>query len=285
MSQEESIHRIERSKLYRETKQKYQEEWRPKIFERDGHKCRACGSPYNLQLAHITTVRAFVIGEELEEAMRLAYSDDNLVTLCSDCHGINHGAVAPLVTQDLGILLDKQKEMRKDPKIQEWLSLVKEIGVGFRRVKDESEDRKHKVDRLFREIKADRGWSSAKEKKRDLGIGEAAQRFKAQKEYEKTRLEIAERCSLKNGDHLFGTGTTIWTGSSTPVLFNEERMPCGVVFYRAVWDSSDRSFPHGIRYAIEPPSWDHRALKELWDAYVEFRQRQGKTHSSYRGDN
>jgi 5-methylcytosine-specific restriction endonuclease McrA len=53
---------------------------RQKIKERDGHRCRLCGSPGPLQVHHITPVAAG--GDKTAE--------DNLITLCAACHQRQH---------------------------------------------------------------------------------------------------------------------------------------------------------------------------------------------------
>lgn len=78
----------QRFKLKKHTKEKYNSEknkylkiWRPKILKRDNYNCRACGSKYSLDCAHITPVTIFVkiygwVG------LQLSFRWDNLVTLC-----------------------------------------------------------------------------------------------------------------------------------------------------------------------------------------------------------
>jgi 5-methylcytosine-specific restriction endonuclease McrA len=71
-----------------------QKKWSPIIFKRDGFKCVVCGNSdrKNLDLAHVTPYSDFKTqgidnwGLSVKESISLSYSDDNLVTLCSDCH-------------------------------------------------------------------------------------------------------------------------------------------------------------------------------------------------------
>ncbi|MHC1588392.1 MAG: HNH endonuclease [Methermicoccaceae archaeon] len=170
-----NIKTSERSKRYREIKSKLQDEWRDKIFSRDQYQCRACGSKEHLHLAHITTVRAFLLAakaageeidnpEKLEKVMRKAYREDNLITLCSNCHKAYHGEYRHLINENekLKNLLNMREQMRKNPIIQEYLSLCEEIDEEFQKVYEEADTRRCSIQRLFREIKKERGWSSAK---------------------------------------------------------------------------------------------------------------------------
>jgi len=154
--------RIERRKAYREIKSKLQDEWRDKIFSRDQYQCRVCGSKERLQLAHITTVRAFLLAakaagekiedpEKLEEVMRKAYREDNLVTLCEKCHKAYHGGA--VYTEKLRNLLEKKRQMQEHPVIKEYLTLCKEIDKEFTKVHGDAYARSSAVEKLFREIK------------------------------------------------------------------------------------------------------------------------------------
>jgi len=55
------------------------QELRQKAFERDKFKCQGCGTEYNLQVHHLEYSR-----NRLKEKL------SNLVTLCSDCHELEH---------------------------------------------------------------------------------------------------------------------------------------------------------------------------------------------------
>ncbi len=57
----------------------YQELCR-QVLQRDGWRCQQCGSRTNLQVHHIQLRSQ--LGDDTEE---------NLVTLCSDCHNRFHG--------------------------------------------------------------------------------------------------------------------------------------------------------------------------------------------------
>jgi 5-methylcytosine-specific restriction endonuclease McrA len=53
------------------------------VLERDGWRCQSCGRMGNLQVHHIQW-RSKMGGDE----------EDNLITLCENCHSSYHGASA-----------------------------------------------------------------------------------------------------------------------------------------------------------------------------------------------
>ena len=53
--------------------------WRPIIFKRDEFKCQACGSKNQIHCHHIIEATNF---ENIEDS----FTDDNLITLCNNCH-------------------------------------------------------------------------------------------------------------------------------------------------------------------------------------------------------
>jgi 5-methylcytosine-specific restriction endonuclease McrA len=57
----------------------YQELWQ-KVLARDGWKCQACGSMQHLQVHH-KQFRSHAGND----------SEENLITLCNDCHKAAHG--------------------------------------------------------------------------------------------------------------------------------------------------------------------------------------------------
>lgn len=83
---------LEERREYGRRKKALQERWREDIFERDGFRCISCGSEDSLDLAHVTSVTAFVRATFVLEAMDYSYRDDNLVTLCRHCHDVQHGS-------------------------------------------------------------------------------------------------------------------------------------------------------------------------------------------------
>ncbi len=60
--------------------------WRKAVYERDGYKCRWCGSGKNLHAHHI---------KEFSTHPRLRYVVSNGLTLCKDCHSKHHGRPIP----------------------------------------------------------------------------------------------------------------------------------------------------------------------------------------------
>ena len=76
---------------YQARKQVLLDKWRPRVFLRDGRRCRACRSTQDvLQLAHINSALMSVKEagslDGLADSMRM----DNLVTLCRGCHEAQH---------------------------------------------------------------------------------------------------------------------------------------------------------------------------------------------------
>ena len=58
--------------------------WRAQVLERDGHRCKVCGSQNNLQAHHIIPWSATCDGDELRHDI------NNGITLCRDCHLMAH---------------------------------------------------------------------------------------------------------------------------------------------------------------------------------------------------
>jgi 5-methylcytosine-specific restriction endonuclease McrA len=56
------------------------------VLERDGWRCQACGSMQNLQVHHLK-FRSHSGGDE----------EQNLITLCAECHERMHGKRCPIV--------------------------------------------------------------------------------------------------------------------------------------------------------------------------------------------
>ncbi len=154
------------SRAYRDRKTRLQRERRDRIFERDGYTCKSCGrtgSSETLHLAHITTALAFVRHAAALDAMDLSYRDDNLVTLCGACHKFQHRDLVSDFDPELKELLDRKEALKANPIIQEWLDLNGQIGQRMEVVRVQGVGQRAKVDRLFRQIKASRGWSGAAE--------------------------------------------------------------------------------------------------------------------------
>jgi DEAD/DEAH box helicase domain-containing protein len=66
-------------------------EIRKLMLERDGHRCRICGQPAlpdrPLEVHHLTPLRTFMSQYARAMALKLAHTPENLVSLCSVCHG------------------------------------------------------------------------------------------------------------------------------------------------------------------------------------------------------
>ncbi len=152
------------SREYRERKSALQDTWRDRVFERDQFRCRICGDERPreyLHLAHVTTAYAFVRSTGDLAGMDLSYREDNLLTLCSGCHKIQHRQVDRTWNPKLKELLDEQDSLRSEPLIKEWLHLVQRIRDEMEKAKVEGARRRRIADKLFRSIKKERGWASA----------------------------------------------------------------------------------------------------------------------------
>lgn len=153
------------NKTYRERKARLQAEWRGRIFERDGFRCRACGregTDETLHLTHVTPALRFVREAGSLEGMDASYREDNLVTLCGGCHKLQHRQVDSDFNPELTALLAKAEEMRKRPELQEWLALRRQIDKLFDAERLDARRRRARVETLFREILDTRaqGWKS-----------------------------------------------------------------------------------------------------------------------------
>ncbi len=152
------------SREYRERKSVLQDTWRDRIFERDQFRCNICGEEgprETLHLAHVTTAYAFVRCTGDLAGMDLSYRDDNLLTLCSGCHKIQHRQVDRTWNPKLKELLGEQDSLRTEPLIKEWLDLAQRIRDEIEKAKVEGARRRRFADKLFRSIKKERGWVSA----------------------------------------------------------------------------------------------------------------------------
>lgn len=72
--------------------------WRNKVFERDNHTCRHCGSMAGgtLRAHHITTIKEIVMKFNITDFVELIklqemWDINNGITLCEDCHIKEHG--------------------------------------------------------------------------------------------------------------------------------------------------------------------------------------------------
>ena len=81
---------VARFKEYMRYKDECQNLCRGVIFQRDRDCCLACAATASLNLAHITPVSAFVAEAGSLTAMIDSYTEDNLITLCEDCHAAFH---------------------------------------------------------------------------------------------------------------------------------------------------------------------------------------------------
>lgn len=89
-----NLSRPRRSYVDPEPYQRYraplQAKWRPSVLARDRNRCRVCGGKDELEMAHITDAVAFVRAADSHRGVTFSYRWDNLMTLCSACHGASH---------------------------------------------------------------------------------------------------------------------------------------------------------------------------------------------------
>ncbi len=187
------IFALERSEEYARRKAVLQEKWRPSILLRDG-KCRVCGNQetFNLHLAHITPVRTFVSKLGLE-GMELAYSEDNLVMLCSACHKSQHKDLVFVTTDEIEGLRARREELRANPQIQEWLALNGRSNQLIDEGKGEAQRRLRAVEKLFTEIKEHRGWTSAVQK---IGRSSSIANLPAVARFYEQTKQAPQQCTL-----------------------------------------------------------------------------------------
>lgn len=67
---------------------------RDRVLERDGWRCKNCGSGNNLQVHH----RYYIHGRKAWE-----YHDEALVTLCERCHAVTHGKGTPFTSLEIAL--------------------------------------------------------------------------------------------------------------------------------------------------------------------------------------
>jgi|YelNatPaOPRAMG01_1025707.scaffolds.fasta_scaffold105221_1 5-methylcytosine-specific restriction endonuclease McrA len=72
-------------KEWRSIKRGLHQHFRPKILERDGYKCRACGASEKLELARLFEDSLFE-KTPLKAPPEVAYSEENMFILCRECH-------------------------------------------------------------------------------------------------------------------------------------------------------------------------------------------------------
>jgi len=72
-------------KEWRSIKRGLHQYFRPKILERDGYKCRACGASEKLELARLFEDSLYE-KTPLKAPPEVAYSEENMFILCRECH-------------------------------------------------------------------------------------------------------------------------------------------------------------------------------------------------------
>jgi len=71
-------------------------EWKDRVFERDDHKCRICGSDKKIQSHHIFPLRDMPL---------LAFDVENGITLCKKCHKKTFNKEIDFIDQFLNITM------------------------------------------------------------------------------------------------------------------------------------------------------------------------------------
>jgi len=139
----------------------YQDEWREKIFARDGYKCRVCGSVDNLHLSHITPARAFVQVDNKVESIALSYREDNLIALCYYCHRGHHRGTKILWDDEIKVLAQERDRLKSVPEVRRYIELSRLIGKYANKNNIDSGERRKKLRSLLDGLKLERGWGSA----------------------------------------------------------------------------------------------------------------------------
>ena len=193
------------SRKYREIKGKYMDLWRDKIFQRDNQKCIICGlnDPAKLNLAHITStlsfVRVFSEAFGLETAIKLSFRNDNLITLCSTCHKLQHGTISSEYSTAIS---EKQDDIstivEKNGSVNDYLKNRRELNDLFEIAKKDGDMRKKEIEALFREIKKERIWENAAQLEIVKGDTTSGEKLTVKEKF------LAERkgCRIPTGSHL-----------------------------------------------------------------------------------
>jgi hypothetical protein len=136
-------------------KQELSDAARPVLAERDGAACAACASRGELQVAHITSARAFCYSMVwTQDTIRASYRMDNLVLLCKPCHG----------AQTMGanrIAWTAWQLRTASPDSFEYRCALNRIGKHGIESCDEADRRRRAVASVFGKIQRRRGWLSA----------------------------------------------------------------------------------------------------------------------------
>jgi hypothetical protein len=152
------------SRAYREAyRGAMTQEWQDRIFSRDGSKCSICGTSENLKLAHVTSMLSFVIRMGLKEGPEASMREDNLITLCRECHKIQHGALKVIWGQQLSEKKTQLDSLKENGSAKDYLRCRDEFNALYVEGEKEAQDRLRRIERLLGEMKRTRGWGNPSE--------------------------------------------------------------------------------------------------------------------------
>jgi hypothetical protein len=161
---------------YRKRKLEYQAIWRERIFQRDGRQCQWCHITQGeapLELAHITDCKDFYLARHNMDDIEKSYSEDNLTTLCVQCHKAQTGTLPSMFTPELRELFNKRKKLRDDPdlrvyfelvampKVREFYGIQTQIDTLHAKAVENAKALRDDVCKFMEDLKAKRGWHDA----------------------------------------------------------------------------------------------------------------------------
>lgn len=144
--------RSSRRNQIRRMEENLRSKWRLRVLNRDVI-CRACGfdnppDPKAVHVAHVTPMSEFRAVFGRAEGTKRSYREDNLVLLCIACHAAQESAASGHVQVLDGTVSEWLRERHPGDSAEKVLDYPRRLGM---------------VRKLFDEIRAQRGWSSAQD--------------------------------------------------------------------------------------------------------------------------
>jgi hypothetical protein len=136
-------------------KAEWSDKVRPVLERRDGNGCRACGAAGELQVAHITSLRAFCFQLGWNAAsVAASYRLDNVLLLCKPCHGAQTLG-ANRIDWTAATLAKASRDSF------EWNCAANRFGRWGIKCAEDAHQRRRDVVSLFGKLQRRRGWLSA----------------------------------------------------------------------------------------------------------------------------